>query len=52
MDIPGTRGYIGKNTVNASTYADAHIEFQGDLTMEKVVKEPTKPVFNESLFEL
>ena len=52
MDIPGTRGYIGKNTVNPSTYADEHIEFEGNLTLEKIVNEPTKPVFNESLFEI
>jgi len=43
-DIPGTRGYIGKNTVNASTYADKHIEFEGNLTMEKIVKEETRPI--------
>jgi len=50
--IIGTRGNTGDRITNASAMADVHFEFEGNLTVEKVVKEPTKPVFNESLFEL
>jgi hypothetical protein len=31
--------------------AAVHFEIEGNLTIEKVVKEQTKPVLNESLFE-
>ena len=50
--IIGTRGNTGDRITNASAMADVHIEFEGNLTIEKVVKEPVKPVLNESLFEL
>jgi hypothetical protein len=35
MAIPGTRGAIGKKTVNASTYADKHFEIEANLTKPK-----------------
>jgi hypothetical protein len=53
--IPGTRGAIGKKTINASTYANEHFIIDADLTKDKpsaIIEEPHKPVFNESLFEL
>jgi hypothetical protein len=50
--IIGTRGNTGDRITNATTMANVHIEFEGDLTMQKVIKEPTKPILNESLFEV
>ena len=49
--IIGTRGNTGDRITNATAMANKHIEFEGDLTIEKVVREPTKPIFNPSLFE-
>jgi hypothetical protein len=50
--IIGTRGNTGDKITNASAMADVHFEFEGNLTIEKVVKEAPKVVINESLFEL
>jgi hypothetical protein len=53
--IPGTRGAVGKKTINANTYAEVHFDIDADLTKDKpsaTIEEPHKPVFNESLFEL
>ena len=53
MRIPGTRGYTGKRTVNASTKANEFIDFEGNLIVEKKEKvEQPKIVMNEGLFEV
>jgi hypothetical protein len=53
-DIPGTRGYIGKNTVNANTKAEEHLDIEANFDLLKEFQpksEPTKPVLNDLLFE-
>jgi len=49
--IIGTRGNTGDKITNAGGMAAVHFEIEGNLTIEKVVKEQPKPVLNESLFE-
>jgi hypothetical protein len=53
-DIPGTRGYIGKNTVNANTKAEEHLDIEANFDLLKDFQpkvESTKPILNNSLFE-
>jgi len=53
-DIPGTRGYIGKNTVNANTKAEEHLDIESNFDLLKDFQpkvESTKPILNNSLFE-
>jgi hypothetical protein len=53
MAIPGTRGYTGKRTMNASTKADELFETEANLAKPVTVKEEQpKPILNDSLFEL
>jgi hypothetical protein len=54
-DIPGTRGYIGKNTVNANTKAEEHLDIEANFDLLKDFQpkvESTKPVLDTSLFEI
>ena len=53
MEIPGTRGAVGKKTVNASTYADMHFDIEANLTKPKPeakIKETITTTF-DNLFE-
>jgi hypothetical protein len=54
MDIPGTRGAIGKKTMNSSAKADEHLDTDVNFNLLKEMQpkvEPTKPILNDSLFE-
>jgi len=54
QSIPGTRGYTGKRTVNASTKADEHLEVESNFELLKEMQpkvETTTPILNNSLFE-
>jgi hypothetical protein len=52
MSIIGTRGAVGKKTLNSQTKANEHFEIESNYTKEKVVVDdtPIKTTF-EDLFE-
>ena len=53
MDIPGTRGAVGKAALNSNTKANELCELEVDFTKEKVEKDvkPVETTFN-LLFEV
>jgi len=49
--IVGTRGFKGEKTTNSFTMANQHLEIEGSIKIDKVIKEQPKPILLPNLFE-
>ena len=53
QDIPGTRGAVGKKTVNSQTKSGEHFDIEANFITEKVSKiEPIKVMFTDLFDEV